>query len=219
MRANFKIILPLLATFLMAAETKAMRWYSARTGRWLSRDPAEEVAGNNLYGFTANDPINNIDLVGMLVGKVAIKPWQPIVTDSLFNHERGWLFGAVWTPPTDGDWAAPCACKPCQKVIWIQSAKFGKGGTFHIEMDESNYSKYGYAWDCTSANSVGAGTFDAPDQHGLFVWFFRNPYTFEARTMAKCVAGRDAGKIYAVVAWGFDWKYDSTPTGIGPVIQ
>lgn len=195
------------------------RYYNPSTGRWLSRDPAgEDAGGPNLYGMVGNDPVDNIDVDRLLTGHVSIDYWKPIVTDSFLSHSRGWLFGVSWTPPTDGAWANPCACKPCQKVIWEQSAKFGKAGTFHIEIDESNYSKYGYAWDCT-ANSSQAALFDQPDQHGPFVWLFRSPYTFEARSRAKCVAGADAGKIYAVVAWGFDWKYDTTPTGIGPLIQ
>jgi RHS repeat-associated protein len=33
------------------------RYYTASTGRWLSRDPAEEgIGGENLYGFCANNP-------------------------------------------------------------------------------------------------------------------------------------------------------------------
>ena len=34
------------------------RFYSAATGRWLSRDPIQERGGRNLYGFVKNKPIS-----------------------------------------------------------------------------------------------------------------------------------------------------------------
>jgi RHS repeat-associated protein len=41
------------------------RYYSASTGRWLSRDPIEEAGGINNYGMLGNDSQNNIDLLGL----------------------------------------------------------------------------------------------------------------------------------------------------------
>jgi RHS repeat-associated protein len=79
------------------------RAYSPSLGRWSSRDPLQEDGGNNLCCFAANDAVDNIDLLGMLVGSVKIDPWQPIKTDKWYNHERGWIFGAIWTPPTGGE--------------------------------------------------------------------------------------------------------------------
>ncbi len=40
------------------------RFYNPELGRWLSRDPADEQGGLNIYNFTANAPISNIDLKG-----------------------------------------------------------------------------------------------------------------------------------------------------------
>ena len=40
------------------------RWYEPGTGCWLSRDPAEESGGANLYAFVRNDPLNAIDPLG-----------------------------------------------------------------------------------------------------------------------------------------------------------
>lgn len=37
------------------------RWYSSRLGRWLSRDPARELGGPNLYTANYNDPANYLD--------------------------------------------------------------------------------------------------------------------------------------------------------------
>jgi RHS repeat-associated protein len=41
-----------------------LRYYDPATGRWLSRDPIDENGGANLYGFAANDAIDNIDVFG-----------------------------------------------------------------------------------------------------------------------------------------------------------
>jgi RHS repeat-associated protein len=43
-----------------------LRYYNPSTGRWLSRDPVEETSCSNLYGFVANDSINQIDVLGLL---------------------------------------------------------------------------------------------------------------------------------------------------------
>lgn len=44
-----------------------LRYYSPSLGRFINRDPIEEEGGINLYGFVGNDPINNVDRVGLLV--------------------------------------------------------------------------------------------------------------------------------------------------------
>jgi len=42
-----------------------LRHFDPKLNRWLSRDPSEEEGGNNLYGFVENDPINNLDIIGL----------------------------------------------------------------------------------------------------------------------------------------------------------
>jgi RHS repeat-associated protein len=41
------------------------RFYSAGLGKWMSRDPAGEKGGLNVYGFVYEDPIDNVDPVGL----------------------------------------------------------------------------------------------------------------------------------------------------------
>jgi RHS repeat-associated protein len=41
------------------------RYYSASTGRWLSRDPKDELGGLNIYGFLRNGPISDFDRLGL----------------------------------------------------------------------------------------------------------------------------------------------------------
>lgn len=43
------------------------RLYSAKLGRWLSRDPLGESAGTNLYAYCGNDPVNRKDPLGLYV--------------------------------------------------------------------------------------------------------------------------------------------------------
>jgi RHS repeat-associated protein len=44
------------------------RYYNPNTGRWLSRDPAEEDEGGlNLYGFVGNDPTEQCDALGFKI--------------------------------------------------------------------------------------------------------------------------------------------------------
>jgi RHS repeat-associated protein len=40
------------------------RYYHPDTGRWLNRDPIEEIGGLNLYGYVKNSPILFIDPLG-----------------------------------------------------------------------------------------------------------------------------------------------------------
>lgn len=41
------------------------RAYDAEAGRWLSRDPIQELGGLNIYAYVENNPVNAVDLLGM----------------------------------------------------------------------------------------------------------------------------------------------------------
>jgi RHS repeat-associated protein len=43
------------------------RYYNPSTGRWPNRDPIEEKGGRNLYGFLANNPISQVDPLGLKI--------------------------------------------------------------------------------------------------------------------------------------------------------
>lgn len=41
------------------------RWYDAKTGKWISRDPIGVTGGVNLYSYTSNNPVNLMDIFGL----------------------------------------------------------------------------------------------------------------------------------------------------------
>jgi RHS repeat-associated protein len=41
------------------------RFYNPNTGRWLLRDPIEEMGGQNIYGFCQNSSVNYVDSLGL----------------------------------------------------------------------------------------------------------------------------------------------------------
>ncbi len=65
MKTKQVLVLTLLLLGVSLAR-EAQAFYNPSTGRWLSRDPAqEEQGGANLYGFVANDPVRFIDVLGL----------------------------------------------------------------------------------------------------------------------------------------------------------
>jgi RHS repeat-associated protein len=65
------------------------RFYASSIGRWPSRDSMEEEAGINLYGFIKNDPINLIDVLGMLEHAPGASPtgvWTMPNSNSVFIY-------------------------------------------------------------------------------------------------------------------------------------
>jgi hypothetical protein len=93
MNAIHKAVLAVTATIIVAAD--------AHAGRWLSRDPIEDGAGfvqrdplpqpqfisqqrnePNLYAFVRNNPIDSIDLLGLLVtGAYDLNTGNLVITD------------------------------------------------------------------------------------------------------------------------------------------
>ena len=41
------------------------RGYSSELGRWISRDPIGEDDGTNIYAYVINDPVNDLDMLGL----------------------------------------------------------------------------------------------------------------------------------------------------------
>jgi len=82
------------------------RYYSASTGKWLSRDPIEESGGRTLYCYANGDGINHIDPLGLLcwtdpVSGVPICDSSPTPTGDIFMPYP------KYNPP---DLNKPCCC-------------------------------------------------------------------------------------------------------------
>ena len=58
-----RIVACLVFSLLIASLAHA--FYDPGTGWWVSRDPIGERGGASLYGFVANDPSNNYDVLGL----------------------------------------------------------------------------------------------------------------------------------------------------------
>ena len=61
------------------------RFYSPYLGRWLTRDPIGEEGGTNVYSFVSNNPINQLDALGMA-------SFSQVMKGGLFyTWDLGWI--------------------------------------------------------------------------------------------------------------------------------
>jgi len=100
------------------------RHYSPTYGRFLSRDPLEEIATLNLYAFAGNNPVLSADLLGLkswtladvqLVSASIVKFKPTITFVSGFSHilkkgETTWVFEGI----------AKCTCGNSVKSVNVQ---------------------------------------------------------------------------------------------------
>ena len=68
---------------LLVWAQSAWAFYSPQTGRWLSRDPAGEKGGINLYVFAKNDAVDETDLLGLASNSA---PGVPHVSNDRHNN-------------------------------------------------------------------------------------------------------------------------------------
>jgi RHS repeat-associated protein len=82
------------------------RYYDARNGRFINRDPIEERGGMNLYGFCGNDGVNQWDYLGQFslgkmfkkIGNWIEKNWTSIVGAALmFVPGVGPALSMLWS--------------------------------------------------------------------------------------------------------------------------
>ena len=62
------------------------RYYNPSTGRWIGRDPAEEDGSLNLYAILGNDPVDDVDYLGLVDYKFEIVTG----TRTLFGNIGTW---------------------------------------------------------------------------------------------------------------------------------
>jgi hypothetical protein len=211
---NTPLLLLKLATLLwLLSPSTAAAFYNPQAGRWLNRDPVQETGGLNLHSLVNNDPENVFDPLGLVTGTVSVRYWRPVMKDGFFSHKRAWLIQLVWRPPAA--WTG-LKCPPCSMVIWTQDATEGKG-SLERDWGEEDYGDYTTAWEAGKRGSDEALLYDEPGMEGPFLFLFTSPYRFRARSYVKCILGRDFGRTYHEVDWGFTWEYDHMPRGVGPI--
>jgi hypothetical protein len=102
-----------LLGFLLGGD--ALAFFNPQTGRWLSRDPAGEEAGVNLYTSMENAPIRCIDALGLDI-------W---VFHSYVGFGHEWVVGSnsdgsYWESnfhPDNPKWHCPLLILPCEGIV------------------------------------------------------------------------------------------------------
>ncbi|MCO5069475.1 MAG: hypothetical protein M9910_12470, partial [Kiritimatiellae bacterium] len=109
------------------------RFYSPQLGRWLSRDPLEELGGFNLYGFVINNPMSTVDLLGLFCvadPDEACTVYGPLGPGSSDYFSAGdlWRHKVRGGPPAQVAWTSPCAKDEYVKEWEITSKPTGGSG-------------------------------------------------------------------------------------------
>ncbi len=84
----------IVATATLLAAASAQAFFDPHIGRWANRDPIGEGGGKNLYGFVRNNPIQNIDKLGLFVSPDPNDAWTiftaicPLCNGQRYNSFR-----------------------------------------------------------------------------------------------------------------------------------
>jgi hypothetical protein len=93
-KALHKILFVGIALIFLATQAQAVlfwsRPYDPNLGRWIQRDPIQEIGGLNLYGYVENNPINESDPLGLW------NLWNPATWGDA--NPNGWSFVNSLTP-------------------------------------------------------------------------------------------------------------------------
>ncbi len=76
------------------------RYYNPALGRWLNRDPLEELGGVNLYAYAGNDPADRFDATGQMW---FLWPRSFSGRDQDFGDPCPKKSQSQWDPPADGE--------------------------------------------------------------------------------------------------------------------
>jgi RHS repeat-associated protein len=193
------------------------RSYHPSLGRWLSRDPIEEVGGVSLYLTSKNNFFGNVDIIGTVVGNFQVLHSLPV---RKFQF-AGWSIRFRWSPPHN--WLTNCA--PCKKVVWIQKYSIElKSLVRDIEegpitdWDETNFNKNSELWENgvypRGSRPDSTEMWDDPSIMPLYNLLI---YRFRATSCVKCISGLDAGEIYGCYDWGFTYNPSVWPDLFGGV--
>ncbi len=165
------------------------RFYSPELGRWLNRDPIEEEGGDNLYGFTENDPVNKIDKLGR---------------KTMVGTEGNWTYSAVWgTVPY-----AKNSGKLEVHVTYTMDAEERKCcDAIHIDRYVRKFLMCGtigpYVLDHGTEGGYheasGVAEEDEPDGPSFTFGIYRSAWSWSFKWVATCAQGRHKGIVYSVL--------------------
>jgi RHS repeat-associated protein len=96
------------------------RMYAPGLGRFISRDPAGETAGANLYHYCGNDPINQMDPLGLIQMRLIRLPWDPWGDSRSFASHPS-LWGFFSSPFGNLDWGSDFWWDPDTGDVYGQS--------------------------------------------------------------------------------------------------
>jgi RHS repeat-associated protein len=99
------------------------RFYDPGMQRWLNRDPIEEEGGGNLYGFIANNPVNDLDAFGLQTSGSATLALEPTL---LMSEEAAAAYCARQAAKAAAVAAAALAAKQAAEMI-SETKQYGKG--------------------------------------------------------------------------------------------
>jgi hypothetical protein len=175
--------------------------YKTVSGRheWPNRDPIQEAGGLNLYEMTDNNPVNEVDALGLYYGNPVSGPNGPVGPSSPYgsgggNYPNGYLY------PTYSD--SLSAFGVSFEISTINPFTSGGGGA------------YGFNLEYTSCNGVALYRYNTPNSTPSMGFLLGPSVTFNAATGTGPWTGLfDAyAASYDVITAG---TFQSSPAGTG----
>jgi RHS repeat-associated protein len=153
------------------------RFLSPETGRWLSRDPIGEGDGPNLVAFIVNNPVDNFDMLGLLLYTIRL---DPPATPSKCRRVN-WLIGSRAVDLNDRLWRH-----------WLGGS--GRSMTVHMTDFDSSGARSRHldaalSQGCTEGRSLqngqsGASSYRISNEQN---WnYFQTPMIYGWRLTADC---------------------------------
>lgn len=111
----------ILTLALTACSINALAYYNPEQGRWLNRDPIEENGGLNLYAFTKNNPVSQIDSLGLSSDEIYYSPQMELLDflmndDSLLSYSEYFINHNLWMNETQREWTTKQIKRGCVGV-------------------------------------------------------------------------------------------------------